>query len=225
MNKALRIAILERDGYRCVYCGRTSADVELQVDHVTPRATGGSDDATNLVAACFDCNNGKRDNLIELPSHVTPGEVEVKRRNVTRGKKPSGAPTWMDEAKRRYPDDTDLAWIEGEGRWAVVAWCSGLTVALYREAENAARALDTIDKTFCGHACWGDHQLVDLSREEQMFEDMERARGKRRSAHYESCSTCRYLSEGSGVGAAVERMSMRCIKAGRQVRIKTRELE
>jgi hypothetical protein len=31
----------------------------LTVDHVMPTALGGSDDPTNLVAACKDCNSGK----------------------------------------------------------------------------------------------------------------------------------------------------------------------
>jgi hypothetical protein len=33
--------------------------VKLTVDHVTPVALGGSDDPTNLVTACADCNGGK----------------------------------------------------------------------------------------------------------------------------------------------------------------------
>lgn len=54
-----RIAILKRDGHRCVYCGRTSKETSLQVDHILPRSAGGADDPSNLVAACFACNNGK----------------------------------------------------------------------------------------------------------------------------------------------------------------------
>ena len=79
LSKRLRIAVLNRDGFRCVYCGRTSAETTLQVDHVLPRAAGGGDLATNLVTACFDCNNGKRDLLIGLPSHVTAAPVQIKR--------------------------------------------------------------------------------------------------------------------------------------------------
>lgn len=223
MNKRLRIAVLERDGYRCVYCGRTSSDVELQVDHVKPRAYGGSDDSTNLVTACFDCNNGKRDDLITLPAHVVPVAVSIKQRVRRGNRRPTiVVSTWIEEAQRRYPDDTDLEWITGDGRWATVSWCAGLTVVLHATAEAAIDALNSIDNTLCGHGCWGDHQIVDLSIEEQVFEDMERDRGKRRSDHYRGCMTCRYLSNGSGVGAAVERMSMRYLRAGRQERMKSK---
>lgn len=56
-----RFEILKRDGFRCRYCGANSVDVLLHVDHVVPRAGGGSDDPENLVTACSDCNLGKSD--------------------------------------------------------------------------------------------------------------------------------------------------------------------
>jgi hypothetical protein len=36
LSGRLRIGVLERDGYRCVYCGRTSATVVRLPDHVIP---------------------------------------------------------------------------------------------------------------------------------------------------------------------------------------------
>jgi 5-methylcytosine-specific restriction endonuclease McrA len=50
-----RQAVLKRDGYRCRYCGAPATTV----DHVVPRSRGGSDDPTNLVAACARCNRAK----------------------------------------------------------------------------------------------------------------------------------------------------------------------
>lgn len=60
---ALRFRILKRDGYRCQMCGRNAKDhgAILEVDHIVPRAKGGTDDPTNLWTLCFDCNRGKRD--------------------------------------------------------------------------------------------------------------------------------------------------------------------
>jgi hypothetical protein len=56
----LRFAVMQRDGFRCTYCGRTAADgVTLHVDHVQPVAAGGVDEEGNLVTACSDCNLGK----------------------------------------------------------------------------------------------------------------------------------------------------------------------
>lgn len=49
--------VLQRDGHACVYCGAT--DVPLHLDHVVPSSRGGSDDPSNLVAACRPCNCSK----------------------------------------------------------------------------------------------------------------------------------------------------------------------
>jgi 5-methylcytosine-specific restriction endonuclease McrA len=59
VTPGLRFAILERDGFRCRYCGAPAPEVRLHVDHVIPVIAGGSDDPENLVAACEDCNLGK----------------------------------------------------------------------------------------------------------------------------------------------------------------------
>lgn len=59
VSKRLRTEILRRDNHACRYCGGTAPDVRLTIDHVLPIALGGTDDATNLVAACADCNAGK----------------------------------------------------------------------------------------------------------------------------------------------------------------------
>ena len=52
---ALSARILARDGHRCHYCGKPARTV----DHVLPVAAGGTDDPSNLVAACRRCNARK----------------------------------------------------------------------------------------------------------------------------------------------------------------------
>lgn len=65
ISKKLRFDVFKRDGFRCTYCGATPSEtVILEVDHIHPVAEGGSNDIDNLVAACFDCNRGKRDGLL-----------------------------------------------------------------------------------------------------------------------------------------------------------------
>lgn len=59
ISRRLRFEILRRDQHQCRYCGAQAPDVKLTVDHVIPVALGGSDDPSNLVAACRDCNAGK----------------------------------------------------------------------------------------------------------------------------------------------------------------------
>jgi hypothetical protein len=62
ISKATRFAILERDGFRCRYCGdspKTNPDCVLELDHVTPVCEGGTDEPSNLATACKRCNGGK----------------------------------------------------------------------------------------------------------------------------------------------------------------------
>ena len=49
--------ILRRDAYKCAYCGRS--DLHLTIDHIIPKAKGGSESWENLVCACTKCNNRK----------------------------------------------------------------------------------------------------------------------------------------------------------------------
>jgi hypothetical protein len=56
--KALRQAVYERDGFKCVYCG--SGD-RLSLDHRTPEIRGGTHHIDNLATACLSCNGAKRD--------------------------------------------------------------------------------------------------------------------------------------------------------------------
>lgn len=60
--------VLRRDAFKCCYCGRS--DLPLTIDHVIPRARGGSDSWENLVCACTVCNNRKGDR--------TPAEANLK---------------------------------------------------------------------------------------------------------------------------------------------------
>ena len=58
------LKILERDDYRCQYCGldgRTSFEnaLVMRVDFVHPRARKGKKDPSNLVACCTACNTIK----------------------------------------------------------------------------------------------------------------------------------------------------------------------
>lgn len=59
VTKRTRFEVLRRDNHTCRYCGASAPDATLTVDHVIPVALGGTDDPTNLVAACRACNAGK----------------------------------------------------------------------------------------------------------------------------------------------------------------------
>ena len=59
-----RPEILERDRYICHWCGRYGDTV----DHVVLKVDGGSDDPSNLVAACGACNS-RRNQHCDRPAN------------------------------------------------------------------------------------------------------------------------------------------------------------
>lgn len=56
------IAQLNRQKRRCYYCGKHLKD-KYHADHVIPLSRGGSDDLSNLVITCPQCNHSKNDRL------------------------------------------------------------------------------------------------------------------------------------------------------------------
>jgi 5-methylcytosine-specific restriction endonuclease McrA len=50
----LRQQVLERDGWRCQYCGRRE---QLEVHHLLSRAQRGADTELNLIALCALCHS------------------------------------------------------------------------------------------------------------------------------------------------------------------------
>jgi 5-methylcytosine-specific restriction endonuclease McrA len=62
IDPQLRRRVLQRDGYRCQYCGRYTQ--RPHIDHVKPRSKGGKDTLGNLRVACPACNLSKSDKVI-----------------------------------------------------------------------------------------------------------------------------------------------------------------
>lgn len=53
---AIRMAVLDRDNYRCKSCGKAAGIGGLEVHHVKPKRAGGSDDPGNLQTLCRGCH-------------------------------------------------------------------------------------------------------------------------------------------------------------------------
>jgi len=75
LHPPTRRRIYERDGWRCVWCespvARQSRFISVDdnnrpipqatIDHVVPRSRGGTNDASNLITCCSDCNAKRGD--------------------------------------------------------------------------------------------------------------------------------------------------------------------
>jgi 5-methylcytosine-specific restriction endonuclease McrA len=67
-KRKVKLRVWARDKWTCAYCGdpvEDCADIypappkSATVDHKIPRSQGGGNDQTNLVTACYECNQAK----------------------------------------------------------------------------------------------------------------------------------------------------------------------
>lgn len=81
-----RFSVLERDKFRCAYCGKKAAKTELHVDHIHPHSKGGNDTLENLTTACRLCNAGKNSKVIQDPNllQIDPNRKKKSKHHVFR---------------------------------------------------------------------------------------------------------------------------------------------
>ena len=89
----LRYAVIVRAKGRCEACGISSLERALQVDHIVPRARGGSNDIANLQALCTTCNAQKLDRD-ETDFHAAHAAYDIRR---------AGCPACEAEELTDYP--------------------------------------------------------------------------------------------------------------------------
>lgn len=102
-------AVLTRDGYRCAYRGQPRGPKDgrckgnaTTMDHVVPRARGGTHRWENVVAACGACNALKADSTLEELGWVS--EIEPQR--------PAGI---VAQLLRMTPDPLWAPWLRIAG--------------------------------------------------------------------------------------------------------------
>src|ERR1700739_2055656 len=69
-NYKSSFSIFKRDGFKCIYCGKSSIEdgAKLAVDHIKAIGIGGLSEINNLITACSKCNSGK--NISQLSIDV-----------------------------------------------------------------------------------------------------------------------------------------------------------
>ncbi|MFP4133260.1 MAG: RNA-guided endonuclease IscB, partial [Halothece sp.] len=79
----VREYLLEKWGRQCVYCSRE--DAQLQIEHIKPKAKGGSNRIGNLTLACPECNQKKGDQDI---ADFLSGKPDLLKRVLSTAPKP-----------------------------------------------------------------------------------------------------------------------------------------
>ena len=78
INKRLRAAALDRNGFTCQMCGLTPGEIDpgtgrkvrLHVGHIVDKIHGGKDELSNLRTLCSTCNQGAKNITPEKPSTI-----------------------------------------------------------------------------------------------------------------------------------------------------------
>jgi CRISPR/Cas system Type II protein with McrA/HNH and RuvC-like nuclease domain len=78
--------IFERDGFRCVYCGKSSIEdgVRLEIEHIYPVSRDGSAELFNIVTSCSKCN-GQKSSTIMSDDNILRLWGEIYNRNKQAG--------------------------------------------------------------------------------------------------------------------------------------------
>lgn len=92
-----------------------------------------------------------------VPSRTVPRYKIYRRHNCVRKHR-----TFQTAAKCIWPR---AAWVQGEGRFALLAYCRVLTVSLHETAEAAEDSKAFIDEFHCGGMCYGRHEVLELDLE------------------------------------------------------------
>jgi hypothetical protein len=108
----IRSYLLEKFQHRCVYCGRENTAFEL--DHIRPRARGGSNRVSNLALSCHDCNAAKGDRTASEFGHP---EVEAQARQPLRDAAAVNATRFALVEALRLLNLPTLTWSGGRTRW------------------------------------------------------------------------------------------------------------
>lgn len=148
VSKRTRFEVLRRDEYTCRYCRAT--DQPLTVDHVVPVALGGSDDPSNLVAACKDCNAGKSSSSPDAATVATVREEALRHAQLIEAayailvERLGERDSYIDRFAEEYQSlPMPSNWRESVGRWFDMAVPIEMVVDAARKAVGSPR-------TFCG---------------------------------------------------------------------------
>lgn len=165
ISKKTRFDVFKRDGFICQYCGDSPPSVVLEVDHLKPVASMGTNQIDNLITSCFDCNRGKGSReLSQIPANfkekldlITEREEQLKEyekvlRSVRRRKQRS-----IDQVVEIYSQYYPGYTLSASARRSVGLFLDRLTTSEVIDALEKAISRKPSHhvsfKYFCG-ICW-----------------------------------------------------------------------
>lgn len=178
ISKRLRFEILRRDNHSCRYCGEVAPTAVLTVDHVVPQALGGSDEPSNLVAACKDCNSGKTstspDSVVvdDVRTDALRWAAAVRQAAIEAQEQHSARREVFDAVARAWPQFRQMpsGWESSIGQFLDAGLSAEVILEMVGVA-NAARGVSDRWVYFCG-CCWTRvRQLQDRALEILSAED------------------------------------------------------
>jgi hypothetical protein len=137
VTKEEGLRILERDQYRCQYCGLDGASsfenaLAMSVDFVVPRARKGKKDERNLVACCRSCNmiKGRRvyRSFDEAKSYVLAQREKLRTAWETRKTSPAAAASASSSASSSTKTQKAVVPEKSKGAAASVINSSPLSI-------------------------------------------------------------------------------------------------
>lgn len=84
ISPKVRFEVFKRDSFKCQYCGQSSPDVILHVDHIKPVSKGGDNSIINLITACQGCNSGKSNIQLDDSSALAKQKAQMDELNERR---------------------------------------------------------------------------------------------------------------------------------------------
>lgn len=120
VSSRTRFEIFKRDGFRCAYCGANPLSatlVTMHVDHVNPKAAGGSDDPSNLITACETCNLGKSNVPLEQKKYRSEFASEAEKEHAEQIREYLRVQRDIVDAKKEVEATVLEHWEERIGEW------------------------------------------------------------------------------------------------------------
>jgi len=136
--------------HQCAYCGASATRLEL--DHVHPRARGGSNRVSNLVIACRRCNEAKADQSIEV---FLANRPEVLARIQVQRKTPLADAAAVNSTRWRLYEELQTFGLPVEvGTGGRTRWNrSRLALPKTHWTDAAAVGASTPERLRIGHVC------------------------------------------------------------------------